>query len=61
VLSPLSSLPDKVQPDWMGRLQGENLAKTITRGVTHGQRSDLAGRHPIPRLAQGEHIAPRTN
>lgn len=56
VLSPLSSLPDKVQPDWMGKLQGENIAKTLTRAAQQGHRSDLAGRHPIPRLAQGEHI-----
>lgn len=58
VLSPLSSLPDKIQPDWMGRLQGENIAKTITRAAQHGHRSDVMGRHPIPRLAQGEHIVP---
>lgn len=56
VLSPISSLPDKSQPDWIGKLQGENIAKSITRAAQLGHRSDLAGRHPIPRLAQGEHI-----
>lgn len=56
VLSPISSLPDKAQPDWIGRLQGENIAKSITRAAQHGQRSNLMGRHPIPRLAEGRFI-----
>ena len=56
VLSPISSLPDKAQPDWIGRLQGENISKSITRAAQLGHRSDLMGRHPIPRLAEGRFI-----
>jgi DNA-directed RNA polymerase subunit beta' len=59
-LSPLSSLPDKAQPDWIGRLQGENIAKTIMKAVQHGQTSNIKGRHPIPRLVHGQYIVPET-
>jgi DNA-directed RNA polymerase subunit beta' len=60
VLVPIGSVPDRVQTDWMARLQGENIAKTITRAAQHGQTTDVAGRHPIPRLAYGQHIAAPT-
>lgn len=57
VLSPLTSIPDKTQTDWIGRLQGENIVKSITKAVQHGQTSNLQGRNPIPRLAEGRFIA----
>lgn len=57
VMTPVVSVPDRTQSDWMGRLQGENLSKTIRRAAQHLESTDVRGKHPIPRLAYGQHIA----
>lgn len=53
VLSPLTSLPNKVQGDWMARLSGENLAKTMLQAAQHGETAHFDSLHPIPALAHG--------
>ena len=53
VLGPVGSIPLRRLPDWMARLQGENLSKSILTGAQHGQTSDLTGLHPIPGIAHG--------
>jgi DNA-directed RNA polymerase subunit beta' len=57
VITPVGSVPERIQPDWMGRLQGENLSKTIRRAAQHLESADVRGKHPIPRLAYGQYIA----
>lgn len=55
VLTPLTSLPNKVQNDWMARLSGENLAKTMLQAAQHGETAHFDSLHPVPALAQGAH------
>lgn len=49
----LSQRQKYLQPDWMARLQGEQLAREIVTAAQQGQRSRLNGGHPIPSLAHG--------
>lgn len=53
VLKATGQMPLYSQKDFMARLQGEQLGQSLTRAIQHGERSDLAGRHPIPGLAHG--------
>jgi DNA-directed RNA polymerase subunit beta' len=57
VITPVGSVPERIQPDWMGKLQGENLSKTIRRAAQHLETANVRGSHPIPRLAYGQFIA----
>lgn len=49
----LSQRQKYLQPDWMARLQGEQLAREVVTAAQQGQRSRLVGGHPIPALAHG--------
>ena len=53
VLSPLTSFPNKVQTDWMARLSGENLAKTMLQAAQHGETAHFDSLHPVPALVHG--------
>lgn len=52
-LKPMKSLPQRSQPDFLARLMGENIARSLTIAAQHGHTSDTAGIHPIPGLAHG--------
>lgn len=49
----VKEVPNYRQPDWMARLQGEQLGKSLRTAIQTGQATDLAGLHPIPALAHG--------
>ena len=53
MLVPTKTIPHRIQPDWMARLQGERITSSVLTAVQHGHRSNLRGRHPIPSLAVG--------
>lgn len=53
----IAKVPHYVSSDWMGKLQGENLAATLRKAVQQGQVSKLDGTHPIPGLVYGRHGA----
>ncbi len=43
-------------PDWMARLAGEGLKKSLLKSITKGERSYPHGFHPIPAIAVGTEI-----
>jgi DNA-directed RNA polymerase subunit beta' len=53
ILLPTKMIPLRRQEDWIARLQGERLGQSLLRGIQHGHRSNVTGRHPIPALAVG--------
>lgn len=40
-------------PDWMARLSGEGLKRSLLKSVTKGERTNIHGYHPIPAIAMG--------
>lgn len=56
-LVPIAKFPHYSGSDWMGKMQGENLALTLRTAVQQGQTSRLDGPHPIPGLVYGRHGA----
>lgn len=58
VLTGIGKIPARRQPDWMARLQSEDLARSIMVGAQHGHVADTMGPHPIPRLAAGRTTNP---
>lgn len=53
MLLPTKMIPLRRQEDWIARLQGERIGQSVLRGIQHGHKSDVTGRHPIPALAVG--------
>lgn len=53
MLVPTKENPLRRQTDWMARLQGERLGQNLMTAAQTGQRSNVAGPHPIPALAVG--------
>jgi DNA-directed RNA polymerase subunit beta' len=53
VLRPLASVAMERQPDWMARLGGENLSRSMLQAAQHGETSHFDGLHPLPSLAHG--------
>lgn len=43
-------------PDWMTRMLGSNLEKTLLRGAARGDVSDATGTSYVPALAEGLHF-----
>ena len=58
-LKPMESIPLRRQKDFVARLQGENISRSLTVAVQHGHSTDHAGIHPIPGLAHGAGYNPR--
>ena len=57
-LTGIGEIPARRQPDWMARLQSEDLARSVMVAAQHGHTSDTFGPHPIPRLAAGRTTNP---
>jgi hypothetical protein len=57
VLKPIATAAMERQPDWMARLGGENLTKSMTQAIQHAETSHLDSHHPLPALAHGQAYA----
>lgn len=53
ILSPIRTSAFERQSDWMARLGGENLSKSMIQAVQHGETSHFDSLHPLPALAEG--------
>lgn len=53
VLTPVRSIPLRRQTDWMARLSGENLSKSMLQAAQHGEVAHFDSLHPVPALVHG--------
>jgi DNA-directed RNA polymerase beta subunit/DNA-directed RNA polymerase beta' subunit len=52
-LKGVSEIPRLINPNWMARLNYQELPSTIQQAASYGSKADIHGAHPIPGMAMG--------
>jgi hypothetical protein len=49
----VSEIPNLINPNWMARLNYQELHSAVQQAASRGARAELHGSHPIPGIAMG--------